>query len=345
MTARPDPSPNPDLGLIGTLNERIDTALDGLIPKDRPWALLDFPHAPNVGDSLIWLGEMAWFERSGYTPPCYTCSNHTYSPDLLRRRLGDGTIVLSGGGNFGDLYPVHQEMREAVLEHFPDHAIVQLPQTIHFESSAARRAAEARFAAHGRVTVLARDEESLAAARAFGAQSRLCPDMAFCLGPMPWAPGNDAILWMRRRDKEAADHGRAKPPEGTRLIEWIDDWNTTLIRFYLLLARQLRYRPALRAAFQPLLSSLYTPVARQRVERGVRIIGGGHYVITDRLHGHILAMLMGIPHGVLDNAYGKVRRFHECWTESSRLAQWSETEEQALVRARAHVRAPQPAMA
>lgn len=346
MTPPPAPAPNPDLELISTLNGRIDTALEGLIPPDRPYALLDFPHAPNVGDSLIWLGEVAWFERRGYAAPCYTCSNLTFSPDQLRRRIGNGTIVLSGGGNFGDLYPTHEALREVVLQQFPDHAIVQLPQTIRFDSADRERAAREKFAAHRNLTILARDEESLGVARSFGARSRLCPDMAFCLGPMPWsAPEHDRVLWMKRRDKEAADRGRVEPAEGVRMIEWIEDWQTPLIAFYLLLARQLRYRPALRPALQSLLSSLFLPVARQRVDRGVKIISGGRYLITDRLHGHILAILMGIPHAVLDNAYGKVRRFHECWTEPSRLAEWCETEEQALARARTFTQARQPAFA
>lgn len=337
---------NPDHGLIISLNARIDAALDGLIPRERPYALLDFPHAPNVGDSLIWLGEIAWLARQGYPPPRYTCSNHTFSPDLLRRRLGEGTIVLSGGGNFGDLYPPHQEMREAVLERFPGHAVVQLPQTIHFESSNARHAASVRLRAHPRVTVLARDEDSLEAARSFGAAARLCPDMAFCLGEMAWrAPARGDALWMHRADKESASHVEPEPPEGVRMIDWLDDWQTPTLALYMLLARQLRHRPGLRAWLQPLLSSTYTPVARQRVQRGVRILGGGRYVITDRLHGHILAILMGIPHALLDNAYGKVRRFHDCWTSASRLAEWCDSEEQALARARAFRAARRPAFA
>lgn len=346
MNARVAAAEHPDRSLIRSLNDRIDAALEGLIPRDRPYALLDFPHAPNVGDSLIWLGEVAWFARHGYPPPCYTCSNHTYSPELLRRRIGDGTIVLSGGGNFGDLYPPHQELREAVLEQFHDHPIVQLPQTIHFESAAAREAAAARVAAHGRVTVLARDEDSLETALAFGAVARLCPDMAFVLGELPWRrPARGGTLWMHRQDKESATDPEPGPPEGVRMIEWIEDWNTPTLAFYMLLARQLRYRPGLRPALQPLLSSTYTPVARQRVQRGMRILGGGAYVMTDRLHGHILAILMGIPHAVLDNVYGKVRRFHACWTSGSRLAEWCDTESQALARARAHGGATRPAFA
>jgi len=337
---------NPDHALIESLNARIDEALEGLIPRDRPWALLDFPHAPNVGDSLIWLGEVAWFERHGYRPPCYTCSNYTFSPEVLRRRIGDGTIVLSGGGNFGDLYPPHQEMRNAVLDAFPDRPIVQLPQTIHFESDEAQRHAAAHVAAHGQVTILARDEDSLETARAFGAAPRLCPDMAFVLGEMPWSPpARGGTLWMHRQDKECATDLDAEAPEGVRMIEWLEDWKTPTLAFYLLLARQLRYRPGLRPLFQPMLSATYAAVAGQRVQRGVRIIGGGRFVITDRLHGHILAILMGIPHAVLDNAYGKVARFHRCWTSGSRLAEWCDSEQQALARARAFQATARPAFA
>jgi pyruvyl transferase EpsO len=37
-------------------------------------------------------------------------------------------------------------------------------------------------------------------------------------------------------------------------------------------------------------------------------------VVTDRLHAHILCLLLGIPHAVLDNSYGKLTRFLDAWT-------------------------------
>ncbi len=347
MSDELDQPANPDLELIASLGERIDAALEGLIPSDRPYALLDFPHAPNVGDSMIWLGELTWFARRGYGPPCYTCSNLTFSPEILRRRIGDGTIVLSGGGNFGDLYPTHQAMREAVLEQFPDHPVVQLPQTIHFESPEMQQAAAAKFAAHPRLLVLVRDEQSLETASGpLGVNARLCPDMAFCLGPIPWRPPpRGGIVWMRRQDKESAGASVDAPPRGVRAVDWLEDWRTPLLSLNHILARQLRYRPPLRKPLQDLLSSTFPGIARQRVERGRRILGAGRFVITDRLHGHILSILMGIPHAVLDNAYGKVRRFHGCWTARSRLAEWCRSEEEALACAQTRVPAGRPAFA
>jgi pyruvyl transferase EpsO len=59
---------------------------------------------------------------------------------------------------------------------------------------------------------------------------------------------------------------------------------------------------------------MYESVAWRRVERGCDILSRGRVVITDRLHGHLLCLLLGIDHVILDNNYGKVSRFHREWT-------------------------------
>ena len=58
----------------------------------------------------------------------------------------------------------------------------------------------------------------------------------------------------------------------------------------------------------------YEAAARARVLRGCRLLSSGRVVITDRLHAHILSLLLGIPHAVLDNTYGKLGRFLDVWT-------------------------------
>jgi pyruvyl transferase EpsO len=50
------------------------------------------------------------------------------------------------------------------------------------------------------------------------------------------------------------------------------------------------------------------------VDRGCRTLAAGRVVVTDRLHAHLLSLLLGIPHGVLDNSYGKLFRFLDAWT-------------------------------
>jgi exopolysaccharide biosynthesis predicted pyruvyltransferase EpsI len=54
--------------------------------------------------------------------------------------------------------------------------------------------------------------------------------------------------------------------------------------------------------------------ARARVLRGCRLLSSGQVVITDRLHAHVLSLLLDIPHAVLDNSYGKLGRFLDVWT-------------------------------
>jgi exopolysaccharide biosynthesis predicted pyruvyltransferase EpsI len=47
-----------------------------------------------------------------------------------------------------------------------------------------------------------------------------------------------------------------------------------------------------------------------------RWLSRGRVVITDRLHGHILCLLLGLPHVLLDNSIGKLSAYFETWTPS-----------------------------
>jgi exopolysaccharide biosynthesis protein PssK len=62
---------------------------------------------------------------------------------------------------------------------------------------------------------------------------------------------------------------------------------------------------------------------------GCRLLARGKVVVTDRLHGHILSLLLGIPHVLLDNSYGKLRHFHETWTWSMPRVRWVESSAEA----------------
>jgi pyruvyl transferase EpsO len=53
-------------------------------------------------------------------------------------------------------------------------------------------------------------------------------------------------------------------------------------------------------------------------------------IITDRLHAHVLAALMGIPHVVLDNSYGKVGSIFGDYTGKFKTAHFAKDEVEAL---------------
>lgn len=288
--------------------------LDGV----RSFALVDFPDHPNVGDSAIYLGELEWLRRRYGLAPGYVCTVGNFSVAALQHAVPEGPILIHGGGNFGDIWPHHQELRETVLTAFRGRRIIQLPQTIHFDDGAARDRAAAKIAAHGDVLVLVRDRSSYDLARnAFKCEVRLCPDMAFALGPLrrPQQAQRELLLLLRT-DKETASHNSIPaPPEDALMCDWLDEPNN--------FRKRLRRRsvcwatlaaPACGFDSNYQRQRFYRALAAHRVARGLRVLASGHTVISDRLHGHILCLLLRIPHIVFDNNYGKLGAFIEAWT-------------------------------
>jgi pyruvyl transferase EpsO len=84
----------------------------------------------------------------------------------------------------------------------------------------------------------------------------------------------------------------------------------------------------------PIVERLMLDLARWRVERGFDILGSGSVLITDRLHGHIMALLLGRPHVILNNSYGKVFDLYRTWTQGIGSAIVAETPSEALRMAR-----------
>ena len=276
------------------------------------YALVDFPDHANVGDSAIWLGARAVLEGIAGRPPV-----HAGGLAGLARRIGAGTIYINGGGNFGDLWPGSQRLRERLLARFPDNRIVQLPQSIHFQfDGAARRCADA-IRRHGDFHLIVRDDASAAFARSrFACPVMLAPDCAFGLGPLerPHAPGH-ALYALLRDDKESAGAGRAALEALRPHIEdWVrEPWRPVARARLALWAARMRARSRAGSAARP---DLLDALARLRLERGLAALASGRQVVTDRLHGHILCLLLGIPHVALDNSYGKVSAYHRTWTSA-----------------------------
>jgi len=281
---------------------------------EAPFALVDFPDHANVGDSAIWVGTTAYFSAHRGREPRYVSSIDSFSEAALRASVPEGPIFVHGGGNFGDLWPRHQDFREHLLGRFPDREIIQLPQSIHFDDPARAEAAARAIARHGKFRLFVRDQPSydFAAAR-FDCEIALCPDMALFIGALDRGAPDVDVFYLLRTDKERAvreDPGRAGYT--FQVADWLVERRFSVeARQLLRVLRELRRgqwdRLALRAAS-------YEAAARARVLRGCRLLSSGRVVITDRLHAHLLNLLLGIPHAVLDNSYGKLGRFLDVWT-------------------------------
>lgn len=309
---------------------QIDAVLATLIPRGAVCALLSFPEHGNVGDHAIWLGTLAWLRRQE-GEIVYTCGAKTYHPTQLARRLGaNGIILLSGGGSFGDLWPVRQRFREMILASFPHHTIIQLPQTIRFEQEATLERARTVFSPCHNLTVLVRDSASLEVARTqLNVSSLLCPDMAFALGPLTrLSQLSIETLWLWRRSVESC--GKIPLPElGDLVRDWSDGPPSSLMKLSGYCYRQLIAHPRMFSQLQRFSAWTQESLAKAHLELGCRMLDQASVVVTDRLHGHILSLLLGIPHVLLNNTYGKNKQFYETWTHACPLVRWAESPEEA----------------
>jgi pyruvyl transferase EpsO len=210
------------LELIAALKGRIETELEALVPRGKRVALLDFPWHMNVGDSAIWLGALAFLRRNR-NRVVYICDPSTYSTREAAKRMGDAMVLLSGGGNFGDIYRENQALRERVAADFPDRRIVQLPQTVWFSTAEASESAGRRLSRHPDFTLMVRDDRSRELAeQALGVPAVLCPDMAFALGPLTHrSPPAKEVVWLARTDIESTGPPVPSDPR-VEVRDWLD---------------------------------------------------------------------------------------------------------------------------
>jgi pyruvyl transferase EpsO len=298
-------------------------------------ALAIFPNHWNIGDTAIWAGQVSTMERLGVSVR-YVCDFRTYRRDELQSSLPEGPILLSGGGNLGDVYANEQGLRERILDDFPGRHVIQLPQSIWFRSEAKLNEMRHRCERNRRFVLMVRDMPSLELARErLGVMAHLAPDMALGLPDLRGRrePPDLDVLWLLRRDIEAADR-TARRDAGKGRSGAVRDWarpglavirarRAEWIRAWWLSWRLLNTPKALFRHREARLGRSFATLAALRLGIGLQLLSTGRVVVTDRLHGHILALLMGIPHICLDNRNSKVRRFCEHWTAGSPLLRWT----------------------
>lgn len=301
-------------------------------------ALLDFPDYGNVGDSAIWAGQVIALNKLG-VEIAYVANSRSLNANVLRERMPKGVILINGGGNFGTLWPECQEHREGVLAQFGDYPVVQLPQSIHYADEASVHQTRDLIAAHPDCTIMVRDEPSRRLSEEkLGARTLLCSDSAFFLHDRLHrdAPVVD-ILALARTDKERVTSDLQTLLAATghtfEIADWLDDPMTISRRLANRIWPRAQGRLTRVPGFFRALRTVWDAVARARIRRGCRLLSRGRVVLTDRLHAHILCTMLGIPHIVLDNHYGKVHNFIASWTNGNSLVHRASTPDEAVAMA------------
>jgi pyruvyl transferase EpsO len=293
----------------------LQSRLDAVIDNGHSAIFVDYPVYGNVGDLLIYLGSEQWISDKGFDViGRWSMDNFPFRP-----LPPDVIIICQGGGNWGDIYR-HQRFREKLIRRYQSNKIVVLPQSIHYEAASSIGTTQTALANHEDLHLFLRDQESARFCEEHfpRANTYTAPDMATWLYPLdktldiPFkTPRSERTLYLLRKDREARSEEYDFNP---RPDDSVRDWSD-LLPFEVTAARIARAIPFF-ARGQFLGNSL---------SKGWRLFAGTvarnaavqlqqyGFVVTSRLHGHILATLLDIPNIVVDNSYGKLSRYHSAW--------------------------------
>jgi exopolysaccharide biosynthesis predicted pyruvyltransferase EpsI len=328
-----------DARMLAAVRERSKSILLQELEGAKSVALLDYPRHRNAGDALIFSGERAYLEELGIRR-LSTKDIGRHSDAGLRNSLEDDSVVaFHGGGNLGDVWPEYQLFRESVIPGLRDRKVVILPQSVMFHDPAAAARANRVFAEHPSLTLLVRDEVSLerASAQLPDVRTRFCPDMAFGVGELsPVGQPSMDILYLSREDLEKSEQ-KAVGPRADLVTDWESGMPRDLsIRWYAnkipgILTKRI---DALRPALDSLVENSHERMAELSLLSARRILSPGRVIVTDRLHAHVYALLMGRPHVVVDNNYGKIRPIFDAYSGAFSTAHFADNIDDAMDAAR-----------
>lgn len=330
--------------ILRGLRHRLTEVLADALRGRRSAVLLDVPAYRNAGDLLIVRGTLEILHdlnvRVRWIQDWTLTSWHRLGG--LRPNVA---VLLLGGGNFGGLYPEHDDYRARVLGAIPDHsAAVVLPQSVHFPDPTAPgptsvERARDLYGSFPRATYLVRDSVSAQALQdgvpQVAESVRLCPDAAFGATLSRRTEPQHDLFVLQRRDAESAGVDLVNAIHDLGVDYAHGDWPSfgLTLPAYRAQRKLMRvggqlYGRAQRVA-QPMQGALLQVLERgwqepQRlitlahVRDHVRIIedtvAQGRVLLTDRLHAHVAASLMRVPNVALNNVDGKVGALVAEWT-------------------------------
>lgn len=281
----------------------------------RRCVLLGVPYYFNIGDVLIWEGTREFIKEAGVK--CLaTSSKETFSlPDLQE----DVTILLQGGGNFGDLWPEEHLFREKVIRRYPHNRIIVLPQSVCYEDGKHIESDRELYGGHSDMYVCARDRDSYRLLAGFVEADRLkmVPDMAFYLSLKKRDARSDKVLLLTRKDKESREYGfEAVMASETNYDS--KDWPSMEPASGMLVLRSFRWLFGHSKRIPGFTDWVAVNLFRPYILRmGIRFISKYKKVYSTRLHGGILSILLSKPVTLFDNSYGKTSSFHDTWLSAA----------------------------
>ena len=268
--------------------------------KKRKAVLVGLEDFENKGDAAIAVGELEMMAKLGIEliDYCRFPCGHNDRERMFKISEefgGPKNVVIfgKGGGNFGS--PKKDYLRYRMMQTFRSYDMIVLPQSVWFHRKKRRKATALQYSSHAHNLFMMRDRYSFRYISRYLPPSRfvLSPDSAFFVGSKArfFKPTVD-IVWIKREDGEATKYKTPSFPSGISytITDWKCCWPT----------------PKTGKLFDNLYLQAYN---------GFLFLQRGRVVITDRLHGYIMSILLDIPTVIIDNRIKKLSHYRNTWTK------------------------------
>ena len=301
------------------LKRLVGKTLTPLIDSD--YLLLDLPYYSNLGDTLIWQGELDFLKGLPYKNLySISCQGNL---ETAKRFVGPDTILLfQGGGNFGDIWPVHGQFRRKVIAMFPRQRCIIFPQTIHYDDENNLREEAAFYSHYPNVTICARDATSLGILMKWFPSNPclLVPDMAFAMDMSKYkrAASPTGSIFVKRGDKEISQNlDYSEVPADAHVTDWLflnDSKEYARRKTIALWGARFDYRLGTDWSHQWTDWYWYHILRPLNVKTAINLIDQYAHVFTTRMHAAILSVILGKSDITLfDNSYGKSSSLYHTW--------------------------------
>lgn len=290
------------------------------------YVLLDLPFHVNIGDLLIWQGELNFLKKyvSAKMLGYYNISTFPF-PQFPKETV----ILFHGGGNFGDVWRTSQEHRLSVIEKYPDNKIIILPQSVYYSSDDLAIKDAEIFGRHKNVTICVRDKISFDYIKKhFSNEVLLLPDMAFCIDTSLFdkykLKASKENLLIKRTDHEY-NQDADFPKVGFEVSDWPGTEHVSIVvKFLYLLMLFIKANRTkgfilhyLSLFLGTIVNKIFMHIIRPLyIIRGIRYISQYQNVYSTRLHGVILSFLLNRKVYIIKNNNGKLENYYHTWLEN-----------------------------
>lgn len=262
--------------------------------------VFDIPEHGNIGDHAIASAQKKFIESNF---PDYSYIEVPADISLvISNKLTDyiskhDIVMFHGGGNFGTLYPSHNDIRKAIISNLACISFIQLPQSVYFHDDnkvPLDEITESFAQKNNQIYLFAREKLSFDFFKDYfpDVNNYLIPDIVFSL-PKVNSEHKNGILLILRNDIEKNINFDKNALKKKLVSEFNDvSFSDTHIGegLYIDYKKRDKY-----------VSSKLEEFSRSKI------------IVTDRLHGMIFAYISNTPCIAIDNNNHKVRETYNAW--------------------------------